>query len=149
RHRAAPPGRPRAVERTVLRRRDFPPGIAVGGMQPAAAEVDRKCRAFAGRPGPPAQARPRLDHETVDTGIHEPPAGGDPGCTAADNHHFGIAGHETPATIRWESESFASIVQPTTDRPRSPSRLADFGGEHWPLAAGTSVLPALFAARQL
>ena len=60
-------------------------------MQPAAAEINRKCRAVADRPCPPAKPRPRLDEETIDTGTGEPPAGSDASCAAADNHHLGIA----------------------------------------------------------
>src|SRR5207253_1274344 len=86
RSRTPPPRRRRPVKRTALRLGDLPPGIAIGGMQPAAAEVDRKRRAFAVRPGPPAQSRPRLDQKTVDISVREPPAGRDPGRPAADNH---------------------------------------------------------------
>ena len=84
------PRRRRFVDRATLRHGDRVPGIAVGRMQPAAAEIE----CCAGRPSPSAEPRPRLDDQAVDARVGEPPARRDSGRAAADDHHLGIAaGH--------------------------------------------------------
>src|SRR5215472_18741471 len=60
-------------------------------MQPAAAEVDWKCRITAHRPRSSAEPRPCLHDETIDTRVHEPPACGDTSRAAAHNYDLGIA----------------------------------------------------------
>src|SRR5206468_9292627 len=58
RHREPQPGRRRLVDRQSLRPGDLRPWIAIGRVQPAAAEVDWEFRAGADSPGPPAEPRP-------------------------------------------------------------------------------------------
>jgi hypothetical protein len=53
--RASPPRRRRLVDRAALCLGDTRPGIAVGRVQPAAAEVDCRSRAVGDRPRPPAE----------------------------------------------------------------------------------------------
>ena len=96
RKRKPPPGRRRRVDRAACSLGDLPPGIAVGRVQPAAAEIERKLRSVADRPRPPAEPQPCLDDETLDAGVNEPPAGRDTGGAAADNHNLGLAaGHSS------------------------------------------------------
>ena len=60
RQRRLGPGRPRLVDGAALLFGDRHPRIAVGRMQPAAAEVERETRCIGNRPGPPAQPRRAL-----------------------------------------------------------------------------------------
>src|SRR6476646_9914179 len=85
------PGRRRAVDRTALRLGNLTPGIAIGRMQPAAAEIDRTSRIVANRPGASAEALARFDQQTTDTGVLQSPARGHTGRATPDNHHLGIA----------------------------------------------------------
>jgi hypothetical protein len=72
------------------------PRIAVGRMQPAAAEIEREGRTVPGRPGPSAEPRPRLHDQAVDARLGEPPARRDSGRAPADDRHFPIAVGQTP-----------------------------------------------------
>jgi hypothetical protein len=80
------------VDRAALRLSRASPRIAVGGVQPTAPEIDGKCRVLGGRPGPSAKPRPRLEQETIELRVHDPPRRGNTGRAAADDYHFSIAG---------------------------------------------------------
>lgn len=80
------------VDRAALRLSRISPRIAVGGVQPTAPEIDGKCRVLGGRPGPSAKPRPRLEQETTELRVHDPPRRGNTGRAAADDYHFSIAG---------------------------------------------------------
>ena len=96
RRRRPSPRRRGFVDRAALRDGDRVPGIAVGRMQPATAEIERCCRTDAGRPGPPAEPQPRLHNQAVDARVGEPPPRRDSSRPAANDRHFGIADGHTP-----------------------------------------------------
>ena len=54
-----------------------------------------------GCPGSSAKPRPRLHDQAINLCVGEPPARGDSGRAAADDHHFGISPGHTfiPATV--------------------------------------------------
>ena len=87
------PGRRRPVDRRALLFRNPPPRIAVGGMQPAAAEIEREAALIDHGPRPASEPRTRLDDQTANAGVVQPAPGRNAGRTAADNHHVDIAGH--------------------------------------------------------
>ena len=91
------PGRQRLIDEPALRLDDRGPWIAVGGMQPAAAEIKRIAGIVMDRPGPAAEPRPRLDHQTVDCGLRQPPSRGNTRRAAADDGNIGIAFHHESA----------------------------------------------------
>ena len=90
RRRRSHPGRRRPVDRAALRLGNPVPGVAIGGMQPAAAEINRTQRVVADRPRPPAEPRARFEQQAINLGVPEPPARSNAGSAAADNHHLGI-----------------------------------------------------------
>src|SRR5262249_10052505 len=94
RSRTPRPRRRRLVDQAALCLGNVSPGIAIGRMQPAAAEIDWKCRISAHRPRASAEPRPCLHDETIKMRIHEPPACGDTSRAAAHNYDLGIVvGH--------------------------------------------------------
>src|SRR5262245_45016304 len=94
RSRTPRPRRRRLVDQTALCLGNVSPGIAIGRMQPAAAEIDWKCRISAHRPRASAEPRPCLHDETIDMRVREPPACGDTSRAGTHNYDLGIAiGH--------------------------------------------------------
>ena len=94
RQRTARPGRHALVDGLALRLGDPDPRIAVGRMQPAAAEIERVARAVVDAVGAAAEPRPRLDNQAVDRGHAEPPPRRDAGRAAANDRNLGVAiGH--------------------------------------------------------
>ena len=88
------------VDCAALRDGDRVPGIAVGRVQPAAAEIERAGCTGAGGPGTAAEPRPRFHNQAVDARVEEPPACRNSGRATADDHRFGIiAGHTLSATV--------------------------------------------------
>src|SRR5580693_8591246 len=82
----ARPGRPRRVDLGALFLRDLHPRIAVGRMQPAAAEIERESRGIGHRPGAAAEPRAGFDDETIDRSLVQAARRGDAGRTAADDN---------------------------------------------------------------
>src|SRR5262245_15842158 len=94
RSRTPRPRRRRLVDQAALCLGNVSPGIAIGRMQPTAAEIDWKCRISAHRPRASAEPRACLHDETIDMRVHEPPACCDTSRAAAHNYDLGIAiGH--------------------------------------------------------
>src|SRR5262245_30869513 len=89
RSRTSHPWRRRLVDRAALHLGDFSPGIAVGRMQPAAAEIDWKFRVDG--PSPSAKPRPRLDEETIESRVCDAPGGGDACRATTNDYNFRIA----------------------------------------------------------
>ena len=85
------PGRRRFVDRAALRLRKLAPRVAVGGMQPPAAEVDGEARTIDDSPRPAAEPRPRFDHKALNSGLAKPSAGGNAGRAAADDRDLDSA----------------------------------------------------------
>src|SRR5262249_54086824 len=85
------PRRRRAIDGAALLLGDCDPGIAVGGMQPAAPKVERKAR-WVGH-GPRAAAEPgsRLNEQAGHRGIVQTPGSRDAGRAAANDDDLGIA----------------------------------------------------------
>ena len=54
-------------------------------MQPPAAEIDGEARTIDDGPRPAAEPRPRFDHKALNSGLAQPPAGGNAGRTATDD----------------------------------------------------------------
>ena len=67
-------------------------------MQPAAAEIERQAVSVRDRPGPAAEPRPRLDNETGNSGLAEPPSRGNAGGAAANDCDLGL-GHHSSAIL--------------------------------------------------
>ena len=67
------------------------PRIAIGRVQPAAAQIERKAGLIDHGPGPAAEPRSRFDQETIDRGRAKPPGRGNAGGAAADHHDLDIA----------------------------------------------------------
>ena len=104
RSRRSHPRRRRFVDRAALRLSRAAPRIAVGGVQPTAAEIDGTCRVLGGRPRPSAKPRPRLKQETLDPRVGDPPRRGNTSRAAADDYHLSIAavGHALSAALGME-----------------------------------------------
>src|SRR5262249_38724106 len=99
---------------------DGDPRIAVGGVQPAAAEIDCRSRAIADRPRPPAEPWPRLDDETIDPRVREAAPGGDSCRAAADDHYLGVAAGQ--GVFGDDLGRVASNPAPRGAPPHEPSR---------------------------
>src|SRR5262245_31314213 len=111
RSRTPRPRRRRLVDQAALCLGNVSPGIAIGRMQPTAAEIDWKCRISAHRPRASAEPRPGLHDETIDMRVHEPPACGDTSRAAAHNYDLGIAvGH---ALFRGDLDRDVRFDRPT------------------------------------
>jgi hypothetical protein len=70
---------------------DLAPRVAIGRMEPAAAEIDGEAGAAGDRPGAAADTIARLDEQDIDTGIMQGAGGAYAGSPGADDHHLDIA----------------------------------------------------------
>jgi hypothetical protein len=70
---------------------DLAPRVAVGRMEPAAAEIDGEAGAAGDRPGAATDAIARLDEEDIDARRMQGAGSTDAGGTGADDHHLDIA----------------------------------------------------------
>ncbi len=72
---------------------DRRPGIAVGRMQPFAAEIDATAERGRQRPGAAADTLARFENEERDAGLGQAPSGGDPGRAGAHHDDIDLACH--------------------------------------------------------
>ena len=160
------PGRRRPIDRAALRLGDPVPGVAIGGMQPAAAEINRTQRVVADRQRPTAEARTSFDQQAINPGVPEPPARSDAGRAAADDHHLGITACHVSICDSLPRQGTAGAERTTIDHlvggfcrglpPRPLLRLATSGygrssvnQRSWPaFYLKTSIVPAIRDERQ-
>ncbi len=94
RQRTALPRRHALVDGATLRFGNLDPGVAVGGVQPAAAEIDGVAVAIVDAIGASAEPRPRFDDKAIGGGLRQAPPGGNAGRAAADDGDLGVViGH--------------------------------------------------------
>ena len=103
RQRPARPWRRSFVDGGPLFLRNGDQWIAIGGMQPAAAEVQSRPRRVAHGPCPAAEPRARFNNETIDGGVAELPRGGNSGRAATDNYDLDIAAYHREL---WLNQTF-------------------------------------------
>ena len=117
------------VDCAALRDGDRVPGIAVGRVQPAAAEIERAGCTSAGGPGTAAEPRPRFHNQAVDARVDEPPACRDSGRAAADDAltapqpdatNYPPARHRIPGDIMSERRATSSRNARATSSESAP-----------------------------
>ncbi len=94
------PVRQVAVDLQAQLARDRGPGIAVGGMQPAAAQIGGTARECHG-PGSAADPVARLEHLHAGTAAEQAPGRGHAGSTGADDDDVGLGGQRSRLRRPW------------------------------------------------
>jgi hypothetical protein len=150
RSRRAHPRRRCFVDRAALRLSEAAPRIAVGGVQPTAAEIDGECRLLRRGPCPSAKPRPGLKEETLDLRVRDPPRRGNPSRTAADDNDLCIAAarHVVSVALGMKEDfkrtcplarSKLQIVALRSE-PNSPAASALLAGDRWNVRAPLHVV---------
>jgi hypothetical protein len=91
RQRAPPPGWRCFVDRGVFVLSDCHRGIAIGGMQPAAAKIKRRSRGSRDSPGATAETGTCFDDQAFDPGAIKAASGRNASCAAANDDGFDVA----------------------------------------------------------
>ncbi len=92
------PRRRRTIDGAPLTLGDLGPWVALGGMQPAAAEIERKASVLGRRQGAAAEARTCFEDDAGDSGVVQSARRPDAGRPTADDGNLCIVEHGVPPT---------------------------------------------------